>query len=474
MTKPGLLSGKGARGALPLLVGLMAAAATACASAGTAGGAAGVQSAGAAAASAARPVAPGLGRTTFDSVWNQVNRTYYDTTFGGLDWRGVHAELAPAADTVSTMGDLRELLGGMLTRLGESHLGIIPGEAVPERGEQPPSGAAGYSGIVLRLVDGEVLVARVDSGSPAERAGVRPGWKLLRTTRDTAAVLMSRVLALEEGSTERREAATGVVSLLQARLRYGTPGDTVRAVFADGSDAEVESAIELGTSTGSVVQFGNLPPMLATLTHRRLATAGSGCISYVHLGIWMPVAMPALERAVDSDSMCAGLVLDLRGNPGGVAGLVMRIGGLLLDEPTHLGTMQTRTSTLRFAVTPRRVRPGGELTTPYAGNVALLVDEFSMSTSEIVAASLQEVGRVRVFGTPTPGLALPAGMVRLPTGDVLLHVVADYRTPAGRRVEHEGVIPDEEVPLRRAELLEGRDAALEAAVAWISAAAVSG
>lgn len=427
-----------------------------------------------AAASAARPVAPGLGRVTFDSVWNQINRTYYDTTFGGLDWQAVHTELAPVADTVSTMGDLRELLGGMIGRLGESHLVIIPGEAVPERGEQAESGTMAYSGIVLRLVDGEVLVTQVDSASPAEHAGVRPGWKLLRTSRDTAMVLVSRMQALDEGSAERREAAIGVVALLQARLRSGQPGDTVRAVFADGTDTEVESVIELGTGSGVVVQFGNLPPMLATLTHRRLAAANNGCISYVHLGLWMPVAMPALERAVDADSTCAGLVLDLRGNPGGIAGLVMRIGALVLNEPMHLGTMQTRTSTLRFAVTPRRVRQGGELTTPYARNVALLVDEFSMSTSEIVAASLQEVGRVRVFGTRTPGQALPAGMVRLPTGDVLLHVVADYRTPAGRRVEHEGVIPDEEIPLRRTELLEGRDAALEAAVRWIASSEVSG
>ena len=51
-----------------------------------------------------------------------------------------------------------------------------------------------------------------------------------------------------------------------------------------------------------------------------------------------------------------------------------------------------------------------------------------------------------------------------------LSVPEDYGAPEGRRIEGEGVVPDETVPLRRAELLAGRDAALEAAVAWASTA----
>ena len=60
--------------------------------------------------------------------------------------------------------------------------------------------------------------------------------------------------------------------------------------------------------------------------------------------------------------------------------------------------------------------------------------------------------------------------LRLPSQDVLYHVISNLPDPEGRRIEGEGVIPDETVPLRRAELLAGRDAALEAAVAWASTA----
>jgi carboxyl-terminal processing protease len=82
------------------------------------------------------------------------------------------------------------------------------------------------------------------------------------------------------------------------------------------------------------------------------------------------------------------------------------------------------------------------------------------------AAALQSLGRARVFGERTPGQALPALATKLPTGDVLMHVVADFVTPDGARLEGKGVLPDEVVPLTRRDIVSGRDAPLEAALRW--------
>ena len=65
------------------------------------------------------------------------------------------------------------------------------------------------------------------------------------------------------------------------------------------------------------------------------------------------------------------------------------------------------------------------------------------------------------------GQALPALFDRLPNGDVLIHAYGDFVTADGTRLEGRGVIPDELVPLLREDLLAGRDAPLEAALAWI-------
>jgi carboxyl-terminal processing protease len=68
------------------------------------------------------------------------------------------------------------------------------------------------------------------------------------------------------------------------------------------------------------------------------------------------------------------------------------------------------------------------------------------------------------------GQALPALFDRLPNGDVLIHAYGDFVTATGTRLEGRGVIPDEEVPLRRDDLLASRDAVLDAALAWIDRA----
>jgi carboxyl-terminal processing protease len=164
---------------------------------------------------------------------------------------------------------------------------------------------------------------------------------------------------------------------------------------------------------------------------------------------------------------CEGVVIDLRGNPGGVAGMVMGIAGHFMKERKPLGVLKTRTGELRLVANPRTVNTAGQTVEPYGGPVALLIDPLTVSTSEIFAAGLQSAGRARVFGQTSAGQALPAMAVRLPNGDVLMHVVADLTAPDGRRVEGQGVVPDVMVPLTKKDLLAGRDAVLEAALNWI-------
>jgi carboxyl-terminal processing protease len=161
------------------------------------------------------------------------------------------------------------------------------------------------------------------------------------------------------------------------------------------------------------------------------------------------------------------MILDLRGNLGGVAGMMMGVAGHFLAEPKTLGIMRTRGDEMRFVANPRLATDTGVPVQPFAGSVAILVDGLSASTSEMFAAAMQALGRARVFGERTPGQALPAMATRLPTGDVLMHVVADFVAPDGSKIEGRGVIPDEVVPLTVADLGARRDGALEAAIRWM-------
>jgi carboxyl-terminal processing protease len=160
-------------------------------------------------------------------------------------------------------------------------------------------------------------------------------------------------------------------------------------------------------------------------------------------------------------------VLDLRGNPGGLAAMLMGISGHFLTERTVLGTMKTRETQLRFTANPRQVSAAGERVTPFGGPVAILVDSLTGSASECFAGGMQSIGRARVFGQSSMGQALPAVFDRLPNGDTLIHAYGDFVTADGTRLEGRGVVPDEEVPLTRQDLLAGRDATLERALHWI-------
>ncbi len=90
------------------------------------------------------------------------------------------------------------------------------------------------------------------------------------------------------------------------------------------------------------------------------------------------------------------------------------------------------------------------------------------STSEIFAAGLQEIGRAKVVGETSAGAVLPSIFDTLPTGAIFQYVISDYKSPKNVLLENRGVIPDTEIKLTRASLLDGRDLQLEEAIKQIT------
>jgi carboxyl-terminal processing protease len=203
-------------------------------------------------------------------------------------------------------------------------------------------------------------------------------------------------------------------------------------------------------------------------THRVALLPGGEEVGIIRLSAWFPAIVPALAAAMNDLRDAKGIVMDLRGNPGGLAALVMGVGGHFLDEPLSLGEMRMREATLRFVVNPQLVTPDGTRVAPFDGPLAILVDPLTASTSEVFAGGMQALDRARVFGEPSAGQALPALVYPLPNGDRLLHAVADFTAPGGARLEGAGVIPDLLVPLTREALLAGDDAPLREALEWIA------
>lgn len=411
-----------------------------------------------------------LAKATFDTAWATIGATHYDSGFSASTWETIRGELTQRAESARYTSELRSVIGEMLARLGESHYALIPAEVAhswispPDSSEIRPTAPPGDAGLELRLVDGRVLVSSVAPGGAGDRAGVHAGWVVERIgERDVTPFLA----AFSSASNERERRA----SLLQVPMRVshlmdGDAGSLVTVVFRDSFDRRITRSLDRRAVRGELVQFGFLPAMAVLVEHERLSTS-TGCTGVIRFNVWMMQVASAFDRAMNALRDCDGIVLDLRGNLGGVAAMVMGISGHFLDREVVLGTMRMRNNQLRFVSNPRRTTAEGAVVSPFAGRLAILIDPQSASTSEIFASGMQQVGRARLFGEISAGQALPALLHRLPNGDVLMHVIADFTTPDGQRIEGRGSIPDEHVALTRSNLLAGIDAPLRAARRWI-------
>jgi len=392
--------------------------------------------------------------SSFDEAWQAIHETYYDPTFGGLDWAAVRDELRPRVEAARSPDHVREIIREMLARLGQSHFALIasvPASRAPGDARVP---------VEIRLSGSRFVITGLDPDSSAAAVGLSAGDIIRAVDGESTAGWLP-----DDGHRDERRRALEAVEHALAALA-GPDGSRVN-LTVEGRDGERTVTVTRARERGRVVKFGNLPPLSVRADAREQATPAGRRAGVIAFNVWMPAATATIDAAVDRFRDAAGLVIDLRGNPGGLVEMIRGVAGHLIDEPVSLGRMQTRQAELEFRVNPRRSTSDGRRVDPFAGPVALLVDELTASASECFAGSLQSLGRARIFGRQTMGQALPAATRRLSNGDVLLHVLGDFVTPTGVRLEQRGVVPDEPVPLSIDALRAGRDLALEAALAWI-------
>lgn len=399
---------------------------------------------------------------TFDAVWTIVRDSHFDPKFDRASWDRVGEELRPRARSARTAGELRAVLADMLGRLGLSHFAVIP--STPDSpGDR--TNLSGHPGFDIRLIEKQIVVTDVDRDAAA--AGVKRGWIVQSIGGiDTAGMLQT----ITE-STSPQVAQVEAWRLAVTRLR-GPASAPVEITFLDGSGAPVKKTITRRFDTGEPVTVGSLPTMYVRVTSSEASTPRGGKAGVIGFNVWMTAVDRDFQIAVDRFRSADGIVIDLRGNPGGLAGMIMGLAGHFLAERATLGVMTTKDTAqpLRFNANPRLVSAAGRRVEPYGGPLAILVDGLTGSASECFSGGMQSLGRARVFGQTSMGRALPALFDKLPNGDVLIHAWGDFVTGTGVRVEGRGVVPDEPVALTRAALLEERDPVLERALAWIDAA----
>ncbi|MFF3512290.1 S41 family peptidase [Streptomyces sp. NPDC002573] len=262
-----------------------------------------------------------------------------------------------------------------------------------------------YTGVGLsarRERDGRIEVTDVQPGSPAAAAGIRGGDRLRSV----------------DGEDVDGRPVTEVVSLLR--------GDS------DGTDdaaagTRVRLGLERGTRTWSE-ELRRARLSTESVTVRRLA----GGVTLIRIASFTKGSGDLVRNAVDHAPAGGGIVLDLRGNSGGLvteavtAASAFLDGGLVATYDVH-GDQRAL-----------HAEPGGDTTRP----LVALVDGGTMSAAELLTGALQDRGRAVVVGTRTFGKGSIQMPSRLPDGSVAELTVGHYRTPAGHKVDGRGITPD--------------------------------
>ncbi|REK90134.1 peptidase S41 [Streptomyces inhibens] len=298
-----------------------------------------------------------------------------------------------AADVVSRSGDRWSTI-------------YTPGE-FEDFQEQLDGAYVGVGLWVRQVAGGRTEVSRVQPGGPAARAGIAVGDRLRAV----------------DGLTTRGRPVTEIV----ARLRGDVPdGSWGRAA---GAGTPVELDLQRGARHWTTTLHRTRLRTRNVVTDR---PAGAHGPTRVKIAAFAKGTGDAVRRAVRRASPHGGLLLDLRGNTGGLVTEAVATASAFLD-----GGLVT-TYDVRGSQRALYAERGGNTRLP----LVVLVDGGTMSAAELLAGALQDRGRAVVVGSPTFGKGSVQMPSELPDGSVAELTVGHYRTPSGRTVDGAGITPD--------------------------------
>lgn len=300
-------------------------------------------------------------------------------------------------DDVDAAGLYNSAIDGLIRDLDDPHSSFLPADeyenlSIRIEGE--------YGGVGLEVVDrgGWVTVVSAMSRTPGQRAGIRAGDQFFEI----------------EGIPADTMVTEEAVELLR-----GPPGTEVTVkMLRPGVEEPIEFTIERATILLRAVPF---------------ALMLEPGIGYVPLQTVSETSSREVRAAVDSlrGEGLEGLILDLRGNPGGLLDEGIAVSDLFLEA--ELPIVETRGRAARQSQTYSSSSPDRYRDVP----IVVLVDGTSASASEIIAGALQDHDRAVVVGETTYGKGSVQSLFRLTGGDVLRLTTARWYTPVGRLIDRD-------------------------------------
>ena len=307
-----------------------------------------------------------------------------------------------AVDTLSDAQLYRKAVDGMLGNLRDPHSVFLDTERFTSL-QESTTGTYGGLGIQIDVRDGWIAVVAPLPGTPAERAGIQTGDRVVAIDGRS-----TQGLSPDEAMKSLRGAAGSKVTLSIERPGAGA-AFPVPLVRREIHVRAVQRALEIAPGVG-----------------------------YVDVNIFSETTTDELQRAVDSlrRAGARSLVLDLRGNPGGLLDQGVSVSDLFLDRGQRIVSMRGRTPDANRTLGDVAPQRWPEMP------MVVLVSRGSASASEIVAGALQDHDRAVIVGRTTYGKGSAQSVFRVAGGGALKLTTARWYTPVGRSINRP--LPDDD------------------------------
>ncbi|MGA1135846.1 MAG: S41 family peptidase [bacterium] len=292
-------------------------------------------------------------------------------------------------------------LGAIMSSL-DPHSVVLPPSSYAEFNENTRGRFAGV-GIVIGIRDKQLTIISLMEGGPAERAGLRIG---------------DQVKEIDGESTKKMS-----LSAIMQGLRGEIGSRMDLTVERSGKEITYEllrEDIQISSSDSVDLRFDDGIP-----------------VRYLRLKLFQEDTSTDLEKQLDNLDSVAGLILDLRGNPGGLLQEAVRVSDLFLPPEKRIVSTQTNTDLTSYDSHQL-------LSSPKIQNIPIvvLVNGQSASASEIVSAALKVNNRAIVVGEQTFGKGSVQSIWGMPGNFGLKMTIARYLTPDNLSIQDVGVQPD--------------------------------
>lgn len=295
------------------------------------------------------------------------------------------------------------LLKGLVAGLADPYSQYLTSDEMKKLSETTTGKFQGIGVIISPDEDGTVTVISPIKGSPADRAGVESGDKILKINgKDFSAE------KINEASKEMR----------------GEKGTTVKILLLKKKNLETKE-----------VEIKREEIKIDSIIKNKI-----GDIGYIGITMFDEETGKDFVKALNelTKEGVKGIILDMRGNPGGVVDAAVEIGDAILPKSTFVTLKDNK----------------GEIVQDYKLDdkyndikMVVLVNEGSASASEILSGAIRDLDRAKIIGKTTYGKGVVQNVISLPEGDGLKLTTSEYFTPKGKSINKIGIKPDIEVEL---------------------------